>query len=392
MEARLTAEALTTVRGGRRPFVLSRSTFASHGAHAAHWTGDNAATWRDLAASTVTVMNFGLFGIPFVGSDICGFIDNTTEELCARWIEVGAFHPFSRNHNIENAKPQELYRWDSVTTASKNALGLRYSLLPFFYTLLADAQASGALVTRALWANYPEDPATHDVDSQFMLGDAVLVSPVVTEGATSVDAYFPSGIWYSLFGVLNEYDSDEAEELGVTGLADTQPRRIVGGEITTLETPLTASNAHVRAGVILPLHSFGAMTTTEALAQPNRLLVVLDGSASAVAQGHAFYDDGGDEATDGTTGSTVVACDAAAAKGISCVVQEDTYSGAADRELGTVVVVGAPSAPNAVYLSVTGKAPTSPAFTWDSDRMRITVDLSGQGVALNTAFDLTWTL
>ena len=63
LEARTTAESLTSVRGGnKRPFVLSRSTFPSHGTHAAHWQGDNAATWQDIKAASLSVLNFNLFG------------------------------------------------------------------------------------------------------------------------------------------------------------------------------------------------------------------------------------------------------------------------------------------------------------------------------------------
>ena len=84
MEAKVTSKALETIRGGKRSFVLSRSSFPGHGNHASHWTGDNAATWDDLKQSIVTVNDFALFGISMVGADICGFIGDSNEEVRAR--------------------------------------------------------------------------------------------------------------------------------------------------------------------------------------------------------------------------------------------------------------------------------------------------------------------
>ena len=132
MEEKATHLALLAIHPGKRPFIISRSTFASSGKWTGHWLGDNFSKWSYLHYNIQGVLQFQLFQIPMVGADTCGFNDNTDEELCNRWMQMSAFVPFYRNHNELGAISQEPYRWESVANASKTAIAVRYSMLPYW--------------------------------------------------------------------------------------------------------------------------------------------------------------------------------------------------------------------------------------------------------------------
>eukprot|EP00884_Botryococcus_braunii_P010218 jgi/Botrbrau1/19198/Bobra.0077s0101.1 len=271
----------------KRFFLLSRSTFTGSGAFTAHWTGDSQASWEGLRATIPQMMANGLQGIPFVGADICGFDGSASEELCARWVAMGAFYPFSRAHHSSgnvNAY-QELYRWEKVKLVAQAALARRYTLLHYLYTTFFFSSVSGGPVMKPLFFAAPRDAAARQASYQFMWGDALLVAPVVTEGHTSVDAYFPAGRWYDFNSQLSWTSKGEARRVQQR-VSEPAPLFVAGGHI-------------------IPLAS-AAMTTNEVMASKIRLLVALPeeepqllrttGStceaAPYAACGHLYVDDG----------------------------------------------------------------------------------------------------
>uniref|UniRef100_A0A0N5AK16 Maltase n=1 Tax=Syphacia muris TaxID=451379 RepID=A0A0N5AK16_9BILA len=182
-----------------RPVIITRSTFPSSGRYAGHWLGDNTATMNDLKTSVIGVMEFNLFGIPYVGSDVCGFNNEASEELCLRWQQVGAFHPFFRNHNNNVSPHQDPAHWDSVAAATRTANLFRYSYLSYLYSLHFEASLYGGTVIRPMFFEFVNDQQTHNINYQFMWGNSMLIAPVVEEGKTCIPVYLPSECsWYSL--------------------------------------------------------------------------------------------------------------------------------------------------------------------------------------------------
>ncbi|KAL6305606.1 glycosyl hydrolases family 31-domain-containing protein [Sparassis latifolia] len=273
MEEKTTHLALQQIRHGKRPFLISRSTFPSTGRWSGHWLGDNFSLWAYMKHSIQGVLQFQLFQIPFVGPDTCGFEGNTDEELCNRWMQLSAFFPFYRNHNQLGALPQEPYRWDSVAEASRVAIGIRYMLFPYWYTLFANASLYGTPAIRALFYEFPNEPELFAVDTQFLVGRDLLITPVLTPNVSTVEGIFPGAgqvIWRDWY---------------THAAVNATP----GGN-TTLSAPLGHINVHVRDGAAILLHPQPAYTIAETRASPYGLVV--SQAADGYAFGTAYIDDG----------------------------------------------------------------------------------------------------
>ncbi|KAK3715894.1 hypothetical protein LTR37_006877 [Vermiconidia calcicola] len=258
-------------RPGKRPLIITRSTFAGAGREVGHWFGDNASEWEDYRISIRQMIEFAaLFQFPMVGTDVCGFNYNATEHLCSRWTTLGAFYPFFRNHADIGAAPQELYRWPLVGEAARNAISIRYRLLDYLYTAMYQQNQTGAPAINPLFFLYPEDANTFDIQQQFFFGDSILVSPVLSDNTTSVSAYIPDDIFYDF--------------------ATLQPLRGHGERMAFDDIAYTEIPMHIRGGSIIPMRKKSANTTTELRKQSFTIVVApgLDGTAS----GSLYFDDG----------------------------------------------------------------------------------------------------
>ncbi|CAG8389415.1 unnamed protein product [Penicillium salamii] len=263
-------KAMLQRRPGVRPLVITRSTFAGAGAQVGHWLGDNVSQWDKYRVSIAQMLAFAsIFQVPMVGTDVCGFAGNTTEELCARWAMLGGFYPFFRNHNEFGSVAQEFYRWPIVAQAARKIIDIRYRLLDYLYTSFHKQTMTGIPFLQPLFYVYPEDEKTFGNELQFFYGDALLVSPVVGEGEDSVQAYFPDDVFYDWF----------------TGAM------VPGGGVRTLSgIGLTDIPIHVRGGRIIPLRVKSSQTTTELRKRGFELLIAP--GADGTASGELYLDDG----------------------------------------------------------------------------------------------------
>jgi alpha-glucosidase len=198
--ARSTFEGSMDLLGGKRPFVLTRAGYSGVQRYSAVWTGDNFSSDEHMLLAVRLVSSMGIAGIAFAGPDIAGFMGEATPELFQRWLSIGTFTPFLRNHKELQQKRAEPWMFgEDVEASARQSINLRYELLPYIYSTFYQATQTGMPVQRTLAITNTNDDHAFDWDYQneYMFGDAILVAPVSsTEHFAKV--YFPEGNWYRL--------------------------------------------------------------------------------------------------------------------------------------------------------------------------------------------------
>ncbi len=232
LEARATYEGLERLKPDRRPYVITRAAYAGIQRYSTMWTGDSNSTWDALQLNIPMFTTLGLSGEPFVGSDVGGFVGRGNGELLVRAYQISFLAPFCRNHKQIDAYDQEPWRFGKYyEDIIRKYLKLRYQLLPFLYTTLEEAHRTGAPLFRPLVLNFPEDPNTYNLDDEFMIGDDLLVAPIVKPDLSARLVYLPKGDWYDYW----------------------TSKKYPGGSMIRSDAPLETVPLFVRAGAIIPL-------------------------------------------------------------------------------------------------------------------------------------------
>ena len=229
-----------------RPFILTRSGFGGiQRASAALWSGDVVARWDDLRDQISAGVNISMSGVPNWTHDIGGFAleDRYTKqdpahldewrELNLRWFQFGAFSPLFRSHG--EPPKREIFELAPAGSAMYRSMEwydkLRYRLMPYIYTLGADAHHRDGTIMRGLVMDFPADRHAWNIDDQYLFGPAFLVAPMTEFKARERQVYLPAGtLWYDYYS----------------------GRSLEGGQTITAAAPYERMPLFVRAGSIVP--------------------------------------------------------------------------------------------------------------------------------------------
>lgn len=256
-----------------RPFVLSRAFWSGSQRYGAIWTGDNTAEWGHLQYATKMLLSMSVAGLTFVGADIGGFFGNPEPELLTRWYQAAVFQPFFRGHAHHDSKRREPWVFgEPHTSRIRDAIRLRYALLPYLYTLFHDCAASGLPIMRPLWMHFAQDERSFTEEDQFLLGHDLLIKPIVNGGIESTSVFLPAQdgtVWYHLF---DNY------------------KRLAGGLVhDNVPAPIESTPVFQRGGSIIARKNRVRRSAALMQNDPYTLVVALDSNLEA--SGKLYLDD-----------------------------------------------------------------------------------------------------
>ncbi|PWX23626.1 glycoside hydrolase family 31 protein [Clostridium perfringens] len=263
--SRCSKEAQEELHPNERGFSMTRATYAGGQRYSSVWTGDNMSLWSQMRMSISMNANLGISGFSFVGNDVSGFGLDSSEELFIRWMEMGPFIPIFRNHSNMYTRRQEPWAFGPrAEKIAKKFIELRYELLPYIYDLYYISHKEGLPIFRPMIMEYEKDMNLLNMREQFMLGENMIVAPVLYEGERSKTLYLPKGSWFNYFTM----------------------EKLQGGKWYKLPCELDEILVFVKEGAIIPTYNKKFRNVKE---RPNNILLKVFGEN---AKGFHYNDDG----------------------------------------------------------------------------------------------------
>ncbi|WKY11654.1 hypothetical protein Q1695_003321 [Nippostrongylus brasiliensis] len=361
--------------GGKdRPFILTRSGFVGTQRTAAIWTGDNTAEWEHLAIAAPMLLSLSVSGVPFVGADVGGFFGNPDEQLLTRWYQAAAFQPFFRAHAHIDTKRREPWLFSNDTlTAIRSAIRRRYALLPYWYTLFKEHTDTGAPPMRPIWYEFPtEEKHFAEEKARFlayfklivfarpyeawMVGDALLVRPVVDKDTYNINVDLPAGDdrstrWY-------EWETGVERSSGAN----------------YVDVPIFNVPVFQRGGTIVPTWQRIRRAASLMIQDPLTLFVALDRNDHA--KGSVYLDDGATHNyKQGSFVSVDVEYKSVSAAEAQIVGQPTADSGTYETEtwIERIEVRGLNRTPRSVSIIRSSDPTVNLEFSYDRDRSLLTI-------------------
>jgi alpha-D-xyloside xylohydrolase len=239
------ASATRIAAVGARPDYVSfmRAGFAGSQRHTPlTWPCDNVFSWsqRDgMPAALRATLSGSVSGFPFWAPDVgaysgCGGGGSADEELWIRWVQLGALHPVMRDHLGSKCETAvDLWSTPATVAAFRQYASLHQRLVPYIYRSAVQAVETGRPVMRPVALVSPDDPHASGDEFTYLLGDDLLVAPVVAPGARRRQLFLPDGEWIDWW----------------------EGRRYRGPSVATVPAPLDRIPLFVRAGATLPLEA-----------------------------------------------------------------------------------------------------------------------------------------
>ena len=230
----ITDEAIHETFPNTRPYIVCRSGHCGIQRYAQTWAGDNLTCWDSLKYNIATILGMSLSGVANQGCDIGGFYGPSPEaELMVRWIQNGIFQPrFSIHSTNTDNTVTEPWMYGDCTGYIREAIGLRYQLSPYLYSLMERAHETGLPIMEPMCSAFQNDVRCYEEGVDFMFGDSLLVANVVEKGASARKVYLPEGETFYDFYTRTAYE---------------------GGAVIELPVDLGSIPLLVRSGAIIPM-------------------------------------------------------------------------------------------------------------------------------------------